>query len=83
MNSKHASAALIHDVKVTIAKVTVLYDAEGRVLGANVTANVWVAGIPGTTQEFTLSSVDSDMITYGRSLADILLNKIKIDHEAQ
>ena len=83
MSSKRASSIELHDVKVTIAKATVLYDAEGNVLGANVTANVWVAGMPGTTQEFTLSTADPDMITYGKSLADLLLNKIRRDHEAQ
>ena len=83
MNSKHASKVSIHDVKLTIGKVSVLYDAEGKAIAMNVTANVWVAGMPGTTQEFTVTPSDPDLVSYGKSLSDLLLMKIKRDHEEQ
>lgn len=83
MSSRNTSKIEIHDVKVTIGKVTVLYDSDGKTIAMNVTANVWVAGMPGTTQEFTVTTSDPDLASYGKSLSDLLLVKIKRDHEEQ
>ena len=45
MSSRRVSSIHIHNVKVTVAKATVLYDTDGKAIAVNVTANVWVAGM--------------------------------------
>jgi hypothetical protein len=83
MSSKHASSIELSDVKVTMEKIIVLYDTDGKAIAMNVTSRVWIAGQPSTASDFTLSISDPDMKSFGKALSDLVLDKIRSDHESK
>lgn len=80
MSSKRGSAKHIHDVKLTLEKVTYLYNADGVPVAVNVTSRVWLGDTPSGPHEFTMSA-DTDISNFGVALSDIILDKIVKKHE--
>jgi hypothetical protein len=82
MSSRNSSFTELNEVKVTMEKITVLYDTDGKAIAMNVTSRIWIAGQPSAASEFTLRVTDPDMKSFGKALSDLVLGKIKTDHES-
>jgi hypothetical protein len=80
MNSKRGSEKIVHNVKLTLEKVTYLYSTEGVPVAVNVTSRVWIGDTPSGPHEVTMSA-DVDIANFGVALSDIILEKIIKKHE--